>query len=137
MNMRGVNYSEFNLSSPRPAKTVPFVILLCLTPDDFTRQGRASGWERVKKKIDEISGIYILSSRCFYGNLWSACASGSMVLGMVLASAWIMLRVFTCLFHFASLLNAVTSVFCSQTQSVRVPVNLPKNPVLLMIFTPC
>ena len=36
-----------NLSSPRPAKTIPFVILLCLTPDDFTRQWRASGWERV------------------------------------------------------------------------------------------
>ena len=36
-----------NPFSPRPAKTVPFVILLCLTPDDFTRQGRASGWERV------------------------------------------------------------------------------------------
>ena len=28
----------FNLSSPRPAKTTPFVILLCLTPDDFTCQ---------------------------------------------------------------------------------------------------
>ena len=25
----------------------PFVILLCLTPDDVTHQGRASGWERV------------------------------------------------------------------------------------------
>ena len=25
-----------------------WVILLCLTPDNFTRQGRASGWERVK-----------------------------------------------------------------------------------------
>ena len=37
-----------NLSSPRPAKTVPFVIFFCLTPDDFTRQWRASGWERVK-----------------------------------------------------------------------------------------
>ena len=24
-------------------KTVPLVILVCLTPDDFTRQGRASG----------------------------------------------------------------------------------------------
>ena len=34
----------------RLAKTGPFVILLCLTPDDFTRQGRASGWERVKKE---------------------------------------------------------------------------------------
>ena len=38
-----------NLSSPRLAKTVPFVILLCLTPDDFTHQWGASGWERVKK----------------------------------------------------------------------------------------
>ena len=28
--------------------TGPFVILLCLTPDDFARQGRASAWERVK-----------------------------------------------------------------------------------------
>ena len=33
--------------SPRPAKTVPFVSLLCLTLCNFTRQGRASGWERV------------------------------------------------------------------------------------------
>ena len=32
---------------PKPAKTNSFVILLCLTPDDFTHQGRASGWERV------------------------------------------------------------------------------------------
>ena len=39
----------FNLSSPRLTKTVPFLILLCLTPDDFTRQWRASGWERVKQ----------------------------------------------------------------------------------------
>ena len=38
----------FTLSSPRPAKTVPFVILPCLMPDDFIRQGRASGWERIK-----------------------------------------------------------------------------------------
>ena len=36
-----------NLSSPRPAQTVPFVILLCLMPNDFTHQWRASGWERV------------------------------------------------------------------------------------------
>ena len=41
------NKQPFNLSSPRPAQTVPFVILLCLTPDDFTRQWRASGWEMV------------------------------------------------------------------------------------------
>ena len=32
----------FNSFSPRPAKTIPFVILLCLTPYDST-----SGWERV------------------------------------------------------------------------------------------
>ena len=32
---------------PRAAKSGHFVILLCLTPDDFTRQQRASGWERV------------------------------------------------------------------------------------------
>ena len=35
-----------NFFSPRLAKTVSFVILLCLTPDDFTCQERASGWER-------------------------------------------------------------------------------------------
>ena len=40
-----------NLSSPRPAKTVPSVILLCLTPDDFTRQWRASGWEMVNREL--------------------------------------------------------------------------------------
>ena len=32
---------------PRPAKTGPFIILLCLMSDDFTREGRAFGWERV------------------------------------------------------------------------------------------
>ena len=37
----------FNPFSPRPAKTVPFVSLLCLTLYNFTRQGRATGWERV------------------------------------------------------------------------------------------
>ena len=42
----------FNLSSHRPAKIDPFVILLCLTPDDFTRRWRASGWERVNRNIE-------------------------------------------------------------------------------------
>ena len=42
-----INFFTVNLSSPRPAKTVPFVILLCLMPDDFTDQWRASRWERV------------------------------------------------------------------------------------------
>ena len=29
------------------SKTIPFFILLCLTPDDFTRPGRTPGWSRV------------------------------------------------------------------------------------------
>ena len=33
---------------PRADKSVHFIILLCLTPDNFTRQRRAPGWERVK-----------------------------------------------------------------------------------------
>ena len=32
-------------------KVYTIVILLCLTPDDFTRQWRASGWERVKIRM--------------------------------------------------------------------------------------
>ena len=36
-----------NPSPPRLTKTGSFVILLCLTPDNFTHQGRASGWESV------------------------------------------------------------------------------------------
>ena len=40
-----------NPFSPRPAKTVPFVSLLHLTLYDFTRQGRASGRERVKTLV--------------------------------------------------------------------------------------
>ena len=37
------------LTFPLPDRPKPFVILLCLTPDDFTRQWRASGWERVNE----------------------------------------------------------------------------------------
>ena len=37
----------FNPFPPRPAKTSPFTILLCLMPDDCTHQGRASAWELV------------------------------------------------------------------------------------------
>ena len=37
-----------NVFSPRLAKTVPFVIFLCITPEDFTRQWRASGWEHLQ-----------------------------------------------------------------------------------------
>ena len=47
-----IGRGSINLSSPRPAKTVPFVTLLCLTPDDFTHQWRASGWERVKQFLN-------------------------------------------------------------------------------------
>ena len=47
--------SYFNpFSPPRPAKTIHFVILLCLTPYDFTRQGRASGWERINTLVVKI-----------------------------------------------------------------------------------
>ena len=35
---------NINPFSPRPAKTGHFVILLCLTPYDFTCQGKASWW---------------------------------------------------------------------------------------------
>ena len=52
---------NFNPFSPRPAKTVHFVILLCLTLYDFTRQGRASGWERV----NELNFYSIVGSRVF------------------------------------------------------------------------
>ena len=38
---------HFNPFPPRPTKIGPFNILLCLTPDDFTHQGKASGWKRV------------------------------------------------------------------------------------------
>ena len=39
--------SSLTLSlAPRLTKTSPFVILLCLMPDNRTHQGRASGWER-------------------------------------------------------------------------------------------
>ena len=43
------NVFSLNPFTPWPAKTVPFVIVLCLIPNDFTRQGRASGWERVNQ----------------------------------------------------------------------------------------
>ena len=33
---------KFNPFPPRPAKTSPFVILLCLTQGNFTREGKAS-----------------------------------------------------------------------------------------------
>ena len=32
-----------SLSKPFPSKAGPFVILLCLTPDDFTSQGWGKG----------------------------------------------------------------------------------------------
>ena len=36
-----LNDNYINPFTPRLAKTTPFVILLCLMPDDFTHQGRA------------------------------------------------------------------------------------------------
>ena len=43
-------YLPISLSKPFPSQTGPFIILLCLTPENFTSQGRASGWERVNLK---------------------------------------------------------------------------------------
>ena len=43
--------TTFNPFTPRPAKTDPFSILICLTPDNFTCQWRASGWERLTRPI--------------------------------------------------------------------------------------
>ena len=40
-----------NPFSPRPAQTSPFIIVLCLMPNYFTRQGRASRYERVRDYI--------------------------------------------------------------------------------------
>ena len=48
LEFAGNNHHWLTLSLPDQPKLVPFVILLCLTPDDFTHQGTASGWERVK-----------------------------------------------------------------------------------------
>ena len=39
--------NRFNPFPPGLAKTKPFIILLCLMPNNFTHQWRASGWERV------------------------------------------------------------------------------------------
>ena len=58
---------------PRPAKTGPFIILLCLTPDDFTHQRRASGWERVKLCLPQLQhsskfymGLVLLLTAIFF-----------------------------------------------------------------------
>lgn len=48
-------YCIVNFFSPRQAKTGPFFILPCLTPDYFTCPGRAPGWERVKVISDYIT----------------------------------------------------------------------------------
>ena len=42
-----------NSFPPSVAKTALFVTLLCLTPDDFTPQGRTSGWERDNSKYQQ------------------------------------------------------------------------------------
>ena len=56
VSFQGGLFSEDDLRSlnhfpPRPTQTIPFVILLWLNPNDFTRQGRASEWERVECKL--------------------------------------------------------------------------------------
>ena len=62
--------TDINPFDPRAAKSGHFVILLCLTPDDFTCQRRAPGWERVKNNlfmyllIDFVSQL-IINDTCF------------------------------------------------------------------------
>ena len=51
--MNAIICNWFNHFPPRPAQTGPFVILPCLMPDNVTRQGNASGWERVKVEINK------------------------------------------------------------------------------------
>ena len=43
------DYSNVSINPfpPRPAQTAPFVIFLCLMPDNFPHQGRASKREMV------------------------------------------------------------------------------------------
>ena len=41
-------------------KTIPFVVLLCVTDNNFTRQGRVSGWERVKTIINSGNHNFIV-----------------------------------------------------------------------------
>ena len=50
-----MEFERINPFSPRPAKTGHFIILLCLLLDNFTCLGRASGWERVKWLILNLS----------------------------------------------------------------------------------
>ena len=45
-----IKTAHFNPFPRRAAKSVPFFSLLCLAPDDFTRQRRAPGWEGVKRE---------------------------------------------------------------------------------------
>ena len=50
MFLKSDSTCAINPFPPRAAKIGHFVILLCLTPDNFTRRRRASGWERVKSE---------------------------------------------------------------------------------------
>ena len=45
---------------PRPAKASLFVILLCLSQDNFSCQGRASAWEKVVMRTSTCCTINIM-----------------------------------------------------------------------------
>ena len=45
--MLSAHLSSLTLSLLDWPKLAPLLILLCLTPDNFTRQRRGSGWKRV------------------------------------------------------------------------------------------
>ena len=46
VKIKGVIENSITLTLPDQPKPAP-LLFYCLTPDDFTCQGRASGWERV------------------------------------------------------------------------------------------
>ena len=67
LGISAMHFSSLLASFPRPRQAKicppPFVILLCLMPDDFTHRGRTSWWEKVTSTHGPLncndSGIYI------------------------------------------------------------------------------
>ena len=55
--------TAINPFPPRLATTVPFVILLCLMPDNFTCQGKFSGWEKVGIYAQTTTGMQVITKQ--------------------------------------------------------------------------
>ena len=77
-----------NPFSPRPAKTVTFVSLLCLTLYDFTRQVRASGWERVKIIFCPTTGSWFILKTIRLSLLMHVDNSGSRLSNCLILLLW-------------------------------------------------